>query len=182
MSPIAPFELSVAWPIAPRPFYEEAFGSWLGRVACRYAISVDMLFQQSGLGDLPALTNASWILFPPLEPTRLDGLAQLARITDDRPYHMQTPAEWMVWRKHLLYCHACLALNHADVFAPVWQREWLDPNVDYCRAHRKALDRVPTSVFAKTPNMAMAIKAVYKVRAKRRKSHYMESINCNGSR
>jgi len=90
----------------------------------------------------------------------LDTLAELSRITDDRLYHMQTPVEWMILRKHLLYCHACLALNHADVFAPVWQQEWLDPNVDYCRGHRKALDRIPMSVFAKSTNMAMATKAV----------------------
>jgi len=68
MSPIARFEPGVVWPVAPRTFYEEAFGSWLGRIASRYAISVEMLFEQSGLGNLPALTNASWILFPPLEP------------------------------------------------------------------------------------------------------------------
>nr|WP_175812885.1 hypothetical protein [Burkholderia contaminans] len=31
------------WPIAPRPFYEKAFGGWLCRVAARYQMSVAML-------------------------------------------------------------------------------------------------------------------------------------------
>lgn len=53
------------WPIAPRPFLEEAFGSWLGRIAARYQTSVDLIWE-SGTGvAMPSLTKAGWILFPP---------------------------------------------------------------------------------------------------------------------
>ncbi len=55
------------WPYAPRPFQDEAFGSWFGRIASRYRMTVEMAWEINGLGPLPALTSAGWILFAPLD-------------------------------------------------------------------------------------------------------------------
>lgn len=55
---------TVPWPLPPRPFYEEAFGGWLGRVAARYQISVEMPWKTSISAEPPALGTAGWILFP----------------------------------------------------------------------------------------------------------------------
>jgi hypothetical protein len=44
-----------------------------------------------------------------------------------------------------------------------------------------ALDRVTTSVFAQSPNMVIAVKAVDKIRARRRNSQNMGFIYCGGS-
>ncbi len=35
------------WPVVPRPFADEAFGSWFGRLALRYRIGVDELAIQA---------------------------------------------------------------------------------------------------------------------------------------
>lgn len=52
------------WPVAPRPFYEEAFGNWLGRVAARYKISVGALWEISVSKEMRVLGSAGWRLFP----------------------------------------------------------------------------------------------------------------------
>ncbi len=54
----------VPWPLAPRPFDEEAFGSWLGRVAAKYRISVAALWEVSVDEPCQRFENVGWILFP----------------------------------------------------------------------------------------------------------------------
>ncbi len=55
--------------LAPRPFLEEAFGSWLGRIAARYQTSVDLIWESgTGVVAMPSLTKAGWILFPQFHP------------------------------------------------------------------------------------------------------------------
>ena len=39
---------SLQWPVAP--FEDEAFGSWFGRLAAKYGISVLELAQSAGVG------------------------------------------------------------------------------------------------------------------------------------
>jgi hypothetical protein len=65
------------WPYAPRPFGDEAFGSWFGRVASRYRMTVEMAWEINGLGPLPALTSVGWILFSPLDESALEKVAAL---------------------------------------------------------------------------------------------------------
>src|ERR1700676_465555 len=83
----------VPWPLAPRPFDEEAFGSWLGRVATKYRISVAALWEMSVDGPFPLLENVGWILFPCVGQTVLDRFSMLARLNDDRLSRIQTPSK-----------------------------------------------------------------------------------------
>jgi hypothetical protein len=55
------------WPFATRPFDDEAFGSWFGRAASRYKLSIDRMWIANQLGPLPFLTNAGWSLFAPVD-------------------------------------------------------------------------------------------------------------------
>jgi hypothetical protein len=137
----------VPWPVAPRPFYEEAFGGWLGRVAARYQVSVPMLWEMSADERMPTLGTAGWILFPPISKTALQRLGAVARLDDNRLSHMQTPSDWITDRRRLPYCFRCLVLNDADVSSPRWKREWLEPAVEFCRVHRNLLETVPASIF-----------------------------------
>ena len=41
------------WPVVPRPFHDETFGSWFGRLALRYRIDVD---QEAVMGIAGSLT------------------------------------------------------------------------------------------------------------------------------
>ncbi|HEX7907792.1 MAG TPA: TniQ family protein [Paraburkholderia sp.] len=155
------------WPVAPRPFFEEAFGSWLGRVATRYQISVGMLWETSTGLELPNLGKAGWILFPPVSAVPLDRLSKLARLSDGRLAAIQTPPEWMADQRYLVYCFRCLVLNDVDVSAPRWKREWLDPEAEYCTKHRGLLETVPASIFGKAANFGDALRAISRYRTPR---------------
>jgi hypothetical protein len=41
--------LDSPWPVVPRPFADETFGSWFGRLALRYRIDVGELLLQAGV-------------------------------------------------------------------------------------------------------------------------------------
>jgi hypothetical protein len=55
------------------------------------------------------------------------------------------------------------------VSAPCWKREWLEPIADYCRTHHALLETVPASVFWRSANFAVALRAVNYYRAKRKR-------------
>src|SRR5471032_1947307 len=80
----SPSNAPLPWPLAPRPFDEEAFGSWLGRVATKYRISVAALWEMSVDQPYPHLENVGWILFPCVEQSARDRLSSLARLNGDR--------------------------------------------------------------------------------------------------
>ena len=155
------------WPIAPRPFYEEAFGCWLGRVAARYQLSVAMLWEMSAREPLPALGPAGWILFPPVSHSALRRFASLARLEEDRLRHIQTPSAWLIVRRYMPYCFRCLVLNDADVSAPRWKREWLEPTVERCTVHHTLLETVLASVFRISAHFDAALRAVSRYREMR---------------
>lgn len=121
------------WPVAPRPFDDEAFGGWLGRLAARYQISVEHLWQIGDLGAYPALTNAGWLLFPPMNEQALCRLACLTHVGIQRLEALQTPTAWVSDRDQLPYCFECLLLNPVDVSSPRWKRDWLDPRTAVCQ-------------------------------------------------
>ncbi|PMS25523.1 hypothetical protein C0Z16_29185 [Paraburkholderia rhynchosiae] len=160
-------DLGKPWPVAPRPFFEEAFGSWLGRVATCYQISVRTLWETSTGLDLPNLGKAGWILFPPVCASALHQLSSLARVSEGRLAAIQMPPEWMVHRRYLVYCFRCLVLNDADVSAPRWKREWLNPEAEYCTAHHSLLETVPASIFEKSANFDAALGAMSRYRTPR---------------
>jgi hypothetical protein len=88
---------------------------------------------------------------------------------DGRLSYIQTPVEWVTDRQGLPYCFRCLVLNDADVSAPRWKREWLEPTADYCRVHHSLLEAVPASVFRRSGNFAAALWAINYYRAMRRR-------------
>ncbi|WP_186143624.1 TniQ family protein [Burkholderia gladioli] len=155
------------WPVAPRPFPEEAFGSWLGRVASRYQLDIAKLWDISGLGSLPALSNAGWILFPPLQPDALTILSGLARLHEDQLAQIQTPAEWIFDRPYLPYCFRCLVLNPADVAAPRWKRAWLSPGLTECDEHRTTFERIPVGTVRRARNTDRLLALVSGYRSRR---------------
>ncbi|WP_175924557.1 TniQ family protein [Burkholderia latens] len=161
--PVLPSNLR-PWPVAPRPFDEEAFGSWFGRIASPYQLNVIQAWDINQLGMFPTLTNAGWILFPPVPENALRALAALGRLDIDRLTRIQTPSDWMVDRTSLPYCFRCLVLNPVDVTAPRWKRRWLEPGITVCDEHRTDLEYVPTSILRRTRNMERLLHCVSKRR------------------
>jgi len=113
-------ELVRPWPVAPRPFDDEAFGGWLGRLAAKYQISAAQLWASGKLEAFPALTRPGWLLFPPVDELVLARLAALTQVNIDKLVAIQTPAAWVSVRRGLPYCFERLALNPLDVFSPRW--------------------------------------------------------------
>ncbi|WP_369798912.1 TniQ family protein [Cupriavidus sp. SK-4] len=68
------------WPVAPRPLDDEAFASWLGRLAARHRISVAQLWMNGHPGEISDLTCAGWLLFPPVDELVLSRLAALTHV------------------------------------------------------------------------------------------------------
>lgn len=134
------FNQTRPWPVAPRPFDGEAFGSWLGRLAGKYSMTVEQLWMHADLGPMPALTRWKWLLFPPVPLESLERLSQLTHVRVERLTAMQTPIGWVYERRHLQYCYPCLILNPADVCSPFWKREWLDPTFSTCVQHPGKLE------------------------------------------
>ncbi|WP_308727100.1 TniQ family protein [Burkholderia cepacia] len=155
------------WPVAPRPFDEEAFGSWLGRIASRYALSISQLWETSQPGRFPALTNAGWILFAPLPEDTLKIFATLARVEIGHLVRIQTPSDWMTDRAQLPYCFRCLVVNPVDVTAPRWKQRWLDPDIKVCEEHGDDLEHIPASMPRQAKNMDRLLSNISKYRRRR---------------
>src|SRR6218665_518400 len=111
-----------SWPVVPRPFDDEAFGSWFGRIAARYRIRVDELASAAGVSlDHEGL----WLgKLPPQgqEPQRQAMLCRLpARVID-----AMAPQTLVVSRR-VWYCYPCLDLN---------QQVRISEERDRCFRHR----------------------------------------------
>lgn len=163
-------ELVRPWPVAPRPFDDEAFGGWLGRLAATYRISVPQLWASGQLGAFPYLPRCGWLLFPPVDELVLARLAALTHVNIDRLVAIQTPAAWVSDRRGLSFCFECLALNPLDVFSPRWKREWLKPAATVCEIHDHRLQAISSFRLHQLKNLNAVIRWVGKQYARDRES------------
>lgn len=154
--------------MAPRPFEDEAFGGWLGRLAAKYRISVAQLWASGQLGELPELTCAGWLLFPPVDELVLGRLAALTHVGVDRMVAIQTPAAWLSDRCRLPYCFECLVLNPVDIFSPRWKLDWLNPSAKCCEVHDRGLETIPSSTLRILGNLNAVISRTGKRHGQRR--------------
>ena len=116
---------AMAWPVAPRPFPEEALGSWIGRVAARYRVSVEQLCEEGAI-ELDASGDLGWLQPAPLPSNQLPRLARLARLDPNRLSGIEEPPSWRRDRILAFHCKTCVFLNPADVTAPRWRgRGWI---------------------------------------------------------
>ena len=98
----------------------------------------------------------------------LQQFAALARLDDQRLKYVQTPSAWNSDRRCMPYCFRCLVLNDADVSAPRWKREWLEPTVESCSVHHTLLETVPASIFHVSGHFDAALRAISRYREMRR--------------
>ena len=141
------------WPVSPRPFFDETMGSWLGRVAGRYRISVAQL-NADYLLQLPlTTTRAGWLVMPPINPKALHRLATLARINVRQLEAIQIPGYWIQHERRYWFCKQCLNRNPTDLLAPYWKRQWLHPDFERCSEHAGSLESLRASQIGKCGNM-----------------------------
>lgn len=148
------------WPVAPRPFPDEAMGSWFGRLAARYRMSVAEFALQNDI-KLPKLTAyVGWLLMPPLSQASVDRIAELARLSPERIQAIQTPSEWITHRWKLPLCPICLFLNPQDITAPRWLRDWLAPDYVPCQLHQAPTISVGAIYIERCRNFTDVVKLV----------------------
>ncbi|WP_429359717.1 hypothetical protein [Paraburkholderia sp. GAS32] len=63
-------------------------------------------------------------------------------------------------------------LNDADVSAPRWKHEWLEPTAEFCSVHHTLLETVPASVFRLSGHFAAALRAIGRYREMRKFKDY----------
>ena len=155
-------------PVAPRPFEDEALGSWIGRLAGRYGIAVEQLDRDYELG-LARTGPLGWLQPGPLSEHTQARLERLARISRDTISSLVVEAKRGPTR-HALYCRKCVFLNPLEVESPYWKRAWLSPEALMCRVHRVRLTAMPASRARYSINMPKLILQVSKHERKLRDS------------
>ncbi len=148
------------WPVSPRPFFDEAMGSWLGRIAQCYRMRVSQLNADYHLNLPLEATRAGWLIMPALEMGSLQRLAALARIKVRRLEEIQTPGHWIREERRWWFCRKCLAANWADLTAPYWQRRWLQPEFDCCDQHPGPLESLSAARIGRCGNIRDIVKCV----------------------
>ena len=142
---------------------DEAFGSWFGRLAARYRMTVDELAETARLELDPS--HVAWLSMPRPRPRRddIDRLAKLCRMEPatllrlDHGYAEGPGATFF-------YCHTCLFLNPLDVTAPYWKAQWLRGEALPCQKHG-SYDYVTASVLTHSRNLTRLLSFIRRRRA-----------------
>lgn len=142
-------------------------GSWLGRVAARYRMSVDQLRDDHQLELNSDTSGAGWLVQHPLCETTIGRLAYFAWLDKQQLQEIQTPAAWVVTKRYESYCAHCLFVNPVDVMSPRWKRAWLDPAARYCEVHGTPLATIACGALRRCENFDKTFKAVGRVEFKR---------------
>lgn len=125
--------LSHAWPAVPKPFADETFGGWIGRMAGRYGITVDELSDAAGVTlDLHG-NGYGWLAASPPVGRALARLADKCRMLPSEIEALGAPS--VSKANGLPYCYRCLVLNPCDVFAPYWKASWSQQEFWTCDGH-----------------------------------------------
>jgi TniQ len=156
-----------AWPVAPRPFPEEAMGSWIGRVAARYRVSVEQLCGDGGI-ELDTSGDLGWLMPVQLPSEQLRRLARLARLDPRRLSTIEAPSSWRRDRIWAFYCATCVFLNQTNVTGPRWKRAWLDPGAARCDVHDMQLETIPVRSVRSARSFEHLLRMVSRLEEKRR--------------
>lgn len=159
------------WPVAHRPFEGEAFGSWFGRMASRYRLTVDELAASAGVPVTSADEQLSWLEVAAPRGGDCAALARLARLSNEVIAALG-PQRPLPNREDLPFCHACLFLNALDVTAPFWHAGWLYEQEFVCGQHPDKASWVRRSTLRKHRNMGQLLNYLsYRRRAIDRSRH-----------
>lgn len=145
------------WPVAPRPFLDEAFGSWFGRLAARYRMTVDELAEIAGV-NLSGI--GTWLSMPPPSGDDLQRLARLCRVEPTVLVALPSESDSEIRRACFGYCHTCLFLNPVDVTAPYWKAGWLQGQALPCTRHRDGHDYITATAVRRERNLAKLLRFI----------------------
>ncbi len=159
------------WPVAPRPFFDEAMGSWLGRVAGRYRMPVAQLNADYQLQLPLEATRAGWLVMPAIELNALERLAAFARINVRQLEVLQMPVDWIRQERRYWFCRRCLSMNPVDLTEPYWKRQWFKPGFEQCDEHAGPLESLGARQIGKCQNMRDIVKCA-EAKARKRERNW----------
>lgn len=142
----------VPWPVAPRPFEDEAFGSWFGRLALRYRMNVDELAGVAGVTLDFGQDCRRWLPMAPPVGGSLQRLAMLCRVSSEVLANLGAGTQPGTRPSSFGYCHACLFVNPVDVASPYWKASWLQDPANRCPLHDADFDYVRETTLADQRN------------------------------
>ena len=127
-----------AWPVCPRPFADETFGSWFGRVAARYRMDVDHLAESTGVELEIGRDCFGWLTMPSPRGRTLQRLAALARVEPITLANLASGGPVAAAGPTIWFCCRCFFLNPLEVESPYWHAAWLAMEPAYCPVHNVA--------------------------------------------
>lgn len=154
---------SPLWPVAPRPFDDEAFGSWFGRVAAKYGISVLELAESARVGIDIGDSAGTWLAAAVPGTSAVRRLAQLCRMPAAELRRLRPEASEGL-TKRFYYCYRCLYLNPADVTTPYWKAQWLSDSGSPCLLHANSVSWLTPSHLKNHPNMRRLLRFISRKR------------------
>lgn len=145
-----------AWPATPRPQHDEAFGSWLGRVAARYRIGVDELISAAAVEVDIGERASTWLAAVPKGEGAFLRLCSIAGLAQQDLLRM-LPGERL--RAEVFpCCYRCLILNPREVEAPYWPLRWMTAGGRSCDHPASEVENVTPGMLSKARNMARLLK------------------------
>ena len=153
---------SLQWPVAPRPFEDEAFGSWFGRLAAKYGINVLELAQSAGVGVDVGENASTWLGAAVPGASAVRRLAHLCRMPAAQLGRLRELSQGSA--KRFYYCYRCLYLNAADVTAPYWKAQWLGESERPCLLHPDSNSWVTPGHLRSHPNMRRLLRFISRQR------------------
>ena len=156
------------WPVVPRPFADELFGSWFGRLAGVYRMNVDELASTAGLQlNLGETGSGHWLAASAPREPGLQRLASLCQLTPAVLGTLGERASTSSARDGAWYCHMCLFLNPIDVSWPYWRAPWLGGQGLPCSLHGETAEFVSAAGLATHRNMPRLLKFISRRRRHR---------------
>lgn len=153
-------------PLAPRPFLDEALGSWIGRLAGLYRISVHQLDATYRL-RLHLTGPLTWLCPVPVSQESADRLGALTHLPATAAVHLVELDCAVLGAHAAYYCRRCVFVNPVEVESPYWKRDWLAPRAAPCPIHDLPLTRLPAGEVRGAANMPSLIRAVSRFERRR---------------
>lgn len=142
-----------AWPLCPRPFVDETFGSWFGRVAACYRLDVDELALAADIKLELDPNLPGWLTTAPAQGNALLRIAALARMSPQTLLGLASDTRLSAAHTSLWFCCRCLFVNPIEVESPYWRSAWLLDGPGECAIHRVAREQLSTTALNDARNM-----------------------------
>jgi len=138
-------------PVVALPLESECLGSWVGRTATDYGVSVSILLKSIQL-PMPDHYLKNWLLLKPVNLSDSLIVAKACRRSQESIVTM-LPSGWhLSHRCEFGMCARCLIEDHEKGRPVYWRRDWLDAVSVVCDRHASWLTPIDGDLFRRFNN------------------------------